>query len=72
MDDGGVIGSSEWIWLKDADARLIVEAPMMREIIEDFITVLTTDPGPLDKQARIDSHIKIANALIDRIKEELI
>lgn len=51
----------------ESNARLIVEAPMMHEIIDDFITVLTTDPGPLDVQNRIDGHVKIAQALIDRI-----
>lgn len=27
IDHGGVVGSSEWIWIKEADAQLISAAP---------------------------------------------
>jgi len=33
-DDGGVVGSSEWIWIKEGDARLIALAPEMAEALE--------------------------------------
>ena len=33
-DSGGVVGSSEWIWLKDEDARLIAAAPDLLEALD--------------------------------------
>lgn len=35
-DNGGVVGSSEWIWIKDEDARLIATAPDLLEALEAF------------------------------------
>lgn len=33
IDDGGVVGSSEWIWIEEADARLIAAAPDLLEAL---------------------------------------
>lgn len=34
IDDGGVVGSSEWIWIEEADARLIAAAPDLLEALK--------------------------------------
>lgn len=36
IDDGGVVGSSEWIWIEEADARLIAAAPCLLEAARPF------------------------------------
>jgi hypothetical protein len=37
QDNGGVVGSSEWIWIKDADATLISAAPDMLKALEQLV-----------------------------------
>lgn len=36
-ENGGVIGSSEWIWINDADAKLIAAAPELLDACRQFI-----------------------------------
>lgn len=37
IDDGGVVGSSEWIWIEEADARLIAAAPDLLEALKEAV-----------------------------------
>ena len=58
---------------RDAARALAECAPELLDMVKDFITILTTDPGGstaaerrLAFDARITSHVSIARALIAR------
>jgi hypothetical protein len=36
-ENGGVVGSSEWTWINEADAQLIASAPRLLEVIESLL-----------------------------------
>lgn len=58
---GGVVGSSEWIWLHPSNANLIVAAPEMFDVLEKLVH------GPAHK---LYETVADAHKILKRIKGE--
>lgn len=75
-DNGGVVGSSEWIWIKDEDARLIAAAPDLLEALEGAIGALEQDldagrdSGDADWEGLAFQRLEAARAAIAKARGE--